>query len=250
VKRKLIVAGALIALLVVVAALRRSAHPDDRIRWTNMVWQSATLSGNTIDHAALMFEGRQLDLGTYSSAKGPIGAEYFEHRILLLDFVKQRLAVLAKDAVLPDGADRGVEYLPLAFRYGHVLVNVLVDGQEAGDMMFDTGSSSIVLLTGRARWREWTGRRTDDANNVTLRGKSWSKQAVLVGAPLQGSLCVGSACLYHPLIWFESSGLPNLDFDKNSFVTSGLFGNVVFDGRYTVIVDIPGRRFGMLRGSL
>ena len=52
------------------------------------------------------------------------------------------------------------------------------------------------------------------------------------------------------MIYCEGSGLPNLDLDKYSFVASGLLGNVVFDGRFTVIVDVPGRRFGLLRGSL
>jgi hypothetical protein len=199
--------------------------------------------------AALRIAGAQRPATTPILA-GTVGADFFEHRILLLDFVMQRLAILGKDAPLPPGLDRNVEYLPLDYRHGHVFVAATIDGHEDSDLFFDTGSSMMALATGRTHWREWTHRRPDDPANVIVRVNSWGKQAVLVGAPIPGTLCIGSACLFHPLIYFESSGLENIDFDKLSSVASGVIGNLPFDGRFTVIVDIPGRRFGLLRGSL
>jgi hypothetical protein len=41
-----------------------------------------------------------------------------------------------------------------------------------------------------------------------------------------------------------------MDLDKYSFVASGVIGNAIFDGRFTLIVDVPGRRFGLVAGSL
>jgi hypothetical protein len=178
---------------------------------------------------------------------GSIGAGFFEHRILILDFVKQRLAILGKGAVLAPALDRGIEYLPLRFQNGHVLVAAAIDGREVPNALFDTGSSMIPFFASRGRWSEWTHRQTGDSANSTIRLQSWGKEAVVVGAPV-GTLCVGSACLSHPEIYCQSSRLPNLDFDKAPQL-SGAFGNAIFLGRYTVIVDIPGRRFGLIHGS-
>jgi len=72
----------------------------------------------------------------------------------------------------------------------------------------------------------------------------------MVGAPMSGEMCFGRACIPSPLVFFESSGLKNLDFDQFRYKASGLFGNVPFDGRVTVIVDVPRRRFGLIAGSL
>ena len=181
---------------------------------------------------------------------GTIGSSFFEHRILLLDFVKQRLAILGKGAALPSTLERNIEYLPLKYTYGHVLVTATIDGREEPNVIFDTGSSMVPLFTSHRRWTELTHRRTDDPANSIIRANSWGKEAVAIGAPIGGALCIGSACISHPVIYCEGSQLPNLDLDKYPFVASGVIGNVIFDGRFTVIVDIPGRRFGLLRGSL
>jgi len=311
-KRVLGLGGLTIAALVAILVLRPPGPEDNRIHWSNMVWESLRVNGRTVEHAELMVEVEleasetpllmQLDLGTYSTVMyrsayselcrqdrttqnsvfmsgaianrrfenerfgfredvpkpataskplllGSIGSSFFEHRILLLDFVKQRLAILGKRAALPPAPERGIEYLPIKYRYGLALVTATVDGREQPNVAFDTGASMIPLFTSHRRWTELTHRQAGDSANSIIRVDSWGKEAVLIGAPI-GTLCVGSACLAHPTIYCEGSRLPNLDIDRYPFVASGLFGNVPFDGRFTVIVDIPGRRFGLVKGSL
>ncbi|HKE23749.1 MAG TPA: hypothetical protein VKB88_15395 [Bryobacteraceae bacterium] len=80
--------------------------------------------------------------------------------------------------------------------------------------------------------------------------KSWDNTARVVGAPMKGEMCFGRACLPSPLMFFASTGLKDFDFDHQRYKASGLFGNVPFDGRVTVIVDVPQRRFGLIAGSL
>jgi hypothetical protein len=185
----------------------------------------------------------QIELGT-------LGCSFFEHRILILDFVKERLAILGKGEDLPATISPAINYVPLSYRYGHIFVEATVQGHEESNLIFDTGSSMIPLFTGHKWWRELTERRPDDPRNSTLRIPSWDQQAVLTGAPMKGALCIGSACLDNPVVYCEGSHLPNMDLDRYSFLFSGLFGNVPFDHRFTVIVDISGRRFGLLNGSL
>jgi hypothetical protein len=181
---------------------------------------------------------------------GTIGCTFFEHRILILDFVKERLAILGKGADLPAAESRAVEYFPLAYRYRHVFVPATINGHKGPDLMFDTGASMFPLFIGHQWWRELTHRRTDDPANSTVRVSAWGHQAVLIGAPITGDLCIGSACLTNPVVYCEGSGLPNMDMDRYSFLASGVFGNVAFDRRFTVIVDISGRRIGLLKGSI
>jgi hypothetical protein len=181
---------------------------------------------------------------------GTIGAAFFERRILLLDFVAQRLAILGKGEDLPAEAARRIEFVPLEYRNGKMFVAVSLNGGEERGMFFDTGSSAMAVNTTRQRWLELTGRQPDDARNTQINGESWGKPARWVGAPLTGDMSIGKASVSQPLVFFESTGLANLDFDKYPFKTSGLFGNVLFDGRYTLVVDLPHKRFGIFEGSL
>jgi hypothetical protein len=233
----------------------RSAYAG--LRRNDSATQNGLLISGTIANRHFQDEtfGFRPDAGEPGPAKKPIrlgsiGSSFFEHRILLLDFVKQRLAILGKGAALPPALERGVEYLPLKFSYGHVLVAAAIDGHEEPNVIFDTGSSIIPFFTGHRRWTELTHRQAGDPANSIIRGSSWGQEAVAIGAPIEGALCIGSACLSHPAIYCAGSGLPNMDLDKYSFVASGVIGNAIFDSRFTVIVDVPGRRFGLVAGSL
>ena len=180
---------------------------------------------------------------------GSLGSSFFERRVLILDFVRQRLAILGRNARVPIALERSAEFLPAAFRYGHVVVAATIDGRPEPNLMFDTGSSGIPLFTGHGRWTALTHRTPADPANTIMHVGSWGREAILIGAPLPGALCVGSACLSHPVVYCEGSHLPNLDFDRHADIAAGVIGNVLFDGRFTVIVDIARRRFGLLRGS-
>ena len=182
---------------------------------------------------------------------GSLGSSFFKERILLLDFVKQRIAILGKGSAMPRELEQGVEYLPITHnKYGNLLVSTTINGRPVTNVMFDTGSSMATMITGRANWIEWTKRQEHDSLNSVIRGNSWGRTAVLIGAPLLGTLCVGHACAYRPTVFFESSGLGNFSFGQGSQVGSALIGNVLFDGQFTVVVDIAQRRMGLFRGSL
>ena len=100
------------------------------------------------------------------------------------------------------------------------------------------------------RWLELTGRPPDDGTNAVILSKSWGKDARWVGARVKGAMSVGKACISEPPAFFESTGLENLDFEKYPFKTSGLFGNLPFGGRFTVVVDLPHQQFELFQGSL
>jgi hypothetical protein len=179
---------------------------------------------------------------------GTIGAAFFEKRILLLDFVAQRLAILGKGEEVPPEIAQRADFVPIDYRNHKMFVSLTLNGVEESGLFFDTGSSSMAVTTTRARWLEWTGRQADDPGNTVFLGQSWGKDARWVGAPVN-SICIGKACVTGALAFFEATGLENLDFDRYPFKAAGLFGNLPFDGRFTVIVDLPNKRFGLIAGS-
>ena len=182
---------------------------------------------------------------------GTIGAAFLEQRVLLLDFVANRVAILGAGEELPAALAAHVEFTPIGYRDHKIFVGVAVKGSTRRDLAFDTGSSTAARITTRDRWLEWTGRRPEDPSNTVMVAWAWDRYGKWLGAPIQGALFgVGGACLASPTAFFESTGLPNCDFDHYPFRISGLIGNALFEGRFSVIVDLPHRRFGLFAGSL
>jgi hypothetical protein len=170
---------------------------------------------------------------------GTLGVDFFRNRILLLDFVRQRLCILDEQGKLTETTEHAASFVPLTIRGGHLMVPLTVNGNVETDFFYDTGSSLFPIATTRAKWQVITGRNGTESDNQIWRVNSWGREAVMVGAPIRGNLQVGEARLSRPLVFFESSGIPDL-------ANANLFGNALFFGRFTVIVDIPGKRFGLI----
>lgn len=215
-------------------------------RFTVQKGSEASLLGR-----AVIFAARHWGYGTGKPLiLGILGAAFFEQRVLLLDFAAGRVAMLAYGEELPEAAARRVAFVPLEYRNSKMFVKLTINGQTERYLAFDTGSSTMAVTTTQRRWLEWTGRQPGDAGNRQLKVNSWGREVSLVGAPLKGRMCVGEACVTAPLVFFEPTGIANLDFNRYGFPIDGVFGNVPFDGRFTVVLDVPHRRFGLLEGSL
>jgi hypothetical protein len=170
---------------------------------------------------------------------GTLGAEFFRNRILLLDFVRQQFCILDEGAKLPASLERAAKFAPLTVRNGNLMVPLTINGKTETDFFYDTGASLFPVSTTRARWQALTGRTGTESDNEVWRVNSWGREAVMVGAPIRGDLRLDDAKLANPLVFFESSGIPNL-------ANVNLFGNALFFDRFTVIVDIAGHRFGLI----
>jgi hypothetical protein len=136
------------------------------------------------------------------------------------------------------------KFLPMAVRRGQWYVPVEVNGVANYGYLFDTGSSLATLTTTRTRWQKLTGRTGDEADNQHEVSNTWGKRSEFIVAPLRGDMRIGSAVLERPPIKFESTGFSNFDFDR--YPAQGLFGNVIFFDRFTVIVDVAAHRFGLI----
>ena len=170
---------------------------------------------------------------------GTLGADFFQTRILLLDFVHQRVRILDEGARLPAALENAATFVSLTVRDGKLFVPLSINGKQEDSFFYDTGSSLFAITTTRAKWQEITGRTGNEPDNEVWQVPSWGREAVMVGARAKGEVRLGRASLEHPLAFFESSGLGNLN-------SVSLFGNALFFDRFLVIVDIPGKRLGLI----
>ena len=188
-------------------------------------------------------EGETPELGT-------IGANFFQQRLLVLDLVRNKVAIASSINNIPRELEEKISFGPLQYRRGKIFIDVHINGHEEKGIFYDTGASSFSIVTMRERWEQLTGRMPTDDRNDVWSLSSWGKKASLIGAPLRGSMCISNACLEAPMVYFESSGLKNFQFDKYPFPATGLVGNAPFVDRYSIVIDLPNRRFGLYRGSL
>jgi hypothetical protein len=70
---------------------------------------------------------------------------------------------------------------------------------------------------------------------------SWGKEVALVGAPVKGTLTIGTLQVPNAIAYFESTGIVETD---------GFLGNALFYDEYTIIIDLRENRFGLLRNQL
>jgi len=176
---------------------------------------------------------------------GTLGLNFFRRRVLLVDFPAQRFAVLDSGA-LPAWIERDARWVPAQLRDSKVFLPLTLAGRTYDDFFWDSGASLFPISTTPEIWAAATGRAATDPGNVVVRVPSFGEIATLVGAPARGELRVGAAALSRPLIFHLAGGPQRLDMRNWGFRTSGLIGNALFAERHLVVLDLPGRRFGLL----
>ena len=175
---------------------------------------------------------------------GTLGLRFFRNRLLVLDFVRQRLAIVDRGRRLPDDILDGVAWLPARYEHGYLFVPFVAAGRPIDDFFFDSGASAFPLTTTTTEWRALTGRADTDLDLVRYQVSSWGKQLTEIAAPLAGEVVFGPYRFARPLV-FHQREQPDF-FTSAPYHLGGHFGNALFFDRYVVIIDLPGRRFGLL----
>ena len=83
-----------------------------------------------------------------------------------------------------------------------------------------------------------TGLQGTEKNTIRIKVPYWGEEVSLVGAPVKGTLTIGTLKVSNPIAYFESTGIVETD---------GLLGNALFYDEYTIIIDLRQNRFGILR---
>lgn len=170
---------------------------------------------------------------------GTIGADFLQHKVLVIDFPHRRMAVL--DSVDASWRAR------TAFVTAHVRRNrfhiPLTINQRTYWALFDTGSSLFAFNTDQATWRGLVGRpvATD-----SLHVNSWGKQVAFYGAPLRTAVFLGRTQLPRATAWYTRDAR-HLAFTKAEHIDA-ITGNAFFLHN-TVVLDFEHGRFGVVKGN-
>jgi hypothetical protein len=173
---------------------------------------------------------------------GTLGLDFFEHRILVLDYPARRLLVLQEGERGSTAVPTNVVFFDVEHRDGKLYIPVEFDGARQSGFFFDTGASALAMVTSESEWTHLTGRRRSDPANVQMTVSSWETEVTLVGGPMAGVLSLGPVSLSKPTIWFCND--ERLTF-ANWPSTRGLIGNMLFAGHSVVVLDLPRHRLGV-----
>jgi len=176
---------------------------------------------------------------------GTVGQDLLAGRVLVMDFPDRRFCLTAT----PDSALRALlaraSFTALEPHDGKLFVPLRVAGVPYRGFFLDTGASRFAVVATRATWRKLTGLEGSEPGTLRLRVPSWGREAVLVGAPVNGNLALGTLEVARPVAWFDSSGA--VDLSAGALPADGLLGNALFYDEYVMIIDRVENRFGLLR---
>jgi hypothetical protein len=169
---------------------------------------------------------------------GTLGADVLVGQVLVLDYPRRRLHLLAQ---VPDSLERRAAFVPLAFTGRRLVLSTAVAG-EPRQLLFDSGSSAFALLTSPATWQQLASpRATPQVAAVNSLGKTLTAHTVATTADLQlGPVRVplrtvtymeGTTLMQRSLMRFSGMG--------------GMLGNRPFN-QHTIVVDVAQHRFGLV----
>ncbi|AYA36482.1 hypothetical protein D3Y59_05080 [Hymenobacter oligotrophus] len=170
---------------------------------------------------------------------GTLGADVLEGRVLVVDYARQRFSLLPRT---PDSLARRADFVPLAFDSRRVLLNAGLRSENS-KLLFDTGTSAFALLTSQSRWQQLA----QPAAPVQTRAvSSWGKTLTAYTAPTLARLHLGPAALpLGTVTYIEGTSWWQSALMRFSGM-GGMLGNEPFAGR-TIILDVQGQRFGVVR---
>lgn len=181
--------------------------------------------------------------GEEDSLSGSLGLDVCAGRLLLLDLVGDRLALLTPGQ-LPAALRRRTTWAPAEIREAKFFLSVSLGGQSMTGFFFDTGSSAFPIIMDRSTWCTLTGRSGPEDATECHNVSSWGEQRRVIGAPALGPLVIGSARLVDPLVYYLEDQ-PRM-FASWPFPVDGLIGNAAFWG-HIVLLDLGLRpRLGLL----
>jgi hypothetical protein len=170
---------------------------------------------------------------------GTLGADVIDGRALVLDFARRRFSL---DAQLPDSLSRRATFLPLAFKNRRVLLTMRLQGKPR-QFLYDTGASAFSLLTSHDEWSQLAqpGAPVRKANV-----KSFDRTLTSYTAATAATLQIDKTNL--PL--GTTTYMDGTSLTQNLMMRfagmGGMLGNEAFGGR-TVLLDVAGGRFGLVR---
>jgi hypothetical protein len=184
--------------------------------------------------------GRPFRLGT-------LGLLFYGVRGLIIDQVTQRLGAPRGGARLPTAITDRMAWTDAAERGGRLEIPLVWQTAKLGSLIFDPGSSLVPVRLDVDVWRQMTGRRGDEPDNLRLAFPTVGDSLILVGAKTRQPLSLGSIQLGDVPVYFAQAGPPELATPPLGKGVVGIIGNQLFSPFRLVYLNVRGGRLGVLR---
>jgi hypothetical protein len=171
---------------------------------------------------------------------GTIGADLLIGKILVLDYARERLAMLDEDAVRAISGH--ITSTPAEVRRTKLFVSIESGGTTHSDIFFDSGSSALDLWVDAPLWQRLTGLTGPDQDTILFSGMSWGTPVRYHGAPAR-DLRIGGQHIADPTVYFRE-GEPV--FEDYPHPAVGLVGNRPFFEQIVVADFGASPSFGFL----
>ncbi len=171
---------------------------------------------------------------------GTIGLDKVVGKILVLDFPKERYAVLGDTTDLADISSETIDYVPADISYNKFYISVEMGEDTIQAVRYDCGSSSAALVLPLDWWQWATGLNGDEPAVVKDSISAWGKYIEMWAAPSQYDMVIDDFRMKTPTVTF-------VDWPDPTLQTTKLLGNAPFADSCLVVVDCIRSKFGIRR---
>jgi hypothetical protein len=215
--------------------------PDLQFRWFGLDSARGPLENPGFINWSM---GSDVDLESDDPSEhivGTVGLDKLIDRILILDFPRERYAVMADSSMADNLLPDSVDYVDATIYYNKFYVTVNLGDETVRAVRYDCGSSSATLILPLDWWQWATGLTGDEDAVIKDSIMSWGNYVTSWDAPAIHDLTFGAIRITAPHMTYIAWPDPSLASAK-------LMGNAPFYDNYVVIVDCIRERFGVCRG--
>ena len=184
--------------------------------------------------------GRPFRLGT-------LGLLFYGIKGLLIDQVRQQVGAPRAGTALPAPLTARMLWTEAREENGRLRVPLAVQSTRLGDLVFDPGSSLVPAMVDRDVWRQLTGRRGEERDNLRLAFATTGDSLVLLGAVPREPLSLGGITFPGVSVFFAESGPAEFVRPRLGEGVVGVIGNQLFAAYRLLYVNIRAKRLGVLR---
>lgn len=172
---------------------------------------------------------------------GTLGSDVLEGRVLVLDYVRRRFGLYAQ---VPDSLARKAVFAPLSYANRRLLISAGLQGQPE-QLLFDTGTSAFGLITSQPVWQQLARPAAPaQIGHSNAMGRKITTYTTATAATMR----LGAAAVPLRTVTYMEGVSPTQNLLMRFSGLGGMLGNAPFETQ-TIIVDTPGKRFGLLPGQ-
>lgn len=174
---------------------------------------------------------------------GSLGIDFFENKILILDFPNERFIIAENYKNVPKFIQKNSSYIDIIYKNNKLYLDIEI-GNTSLNLFYDSGSSIFPIVTTRRIGLDLIDKETIEEYKL-VEIPSWGKIKQLEGARAKGNLKIGELTMDPPLVFYEKADLESFEFEV--IQADGLLGNEVFYENYIITLDLINNKFGILK---